>query len=57
MFGQGIVPRSYHPLVDAYGANGLYKYLSGVAGVINRSVDSMPSHAEFIDKHCAANSK
>ncbi len=57
MFGQGIVPRSYHPLVDAYDANGLYKYLSGVAGVINRSVDSMPSHAEFIDKHCAANSK
>lgn len=57
MFGQGIVPSSYHPLVDAYDANGLYKYLSGVSGVISRSVDSMPSHAEFIDKHCAANPK
>jgi len=57
MFGQGIVPSSYHPLVDAYDAKGLHKYLSGVSEVISRSVDSMPSHAEFIAKHCAANSK
>jgi tryptophan halogenase len=56
MFGQGFVPSSYHPLVDAYDANRLHKYLSGVSDVISRSVDSMPSHAEFIAKHCAANS-
>ena len=55
MFGQGIVPRSYHPVVDAYDEQALENYLQGVREVIQRSVDSMPTHAEFIRKHCAAN--
>jgi tryptophan 7-halogenase len=54
MLGQGIAPKSYHPLVDAYDAKGLSSYLSGVRDVINRSVAAMPSHAEFIRTHCAA---
>ena len=54
MFGQGIEPDSYHPIVDAYDSNGLHKYLAGVSDVIDRSVRSMPSHADFIQKHCAA---
>lgn len=54
MLGQGIVPRSYHPLVDAYDAKALSTYLTGVRDVIARSAASMPSHAEFIRTHCAA---
>jgi len=54
MFGQGIVPRSYHPIVDAYDSAALEQYLNGVREVIKRSADSMPGHAEFIQKHCAA---
>lgn len=54
MFGQGIVPKSYHPVVDAYESDALHKYLSGIADVIHRSVDSMSPHEEFIKQHCAA---
>jgi tryptophan 7-halogenase len=54
MLGQGIVPKSYHPLVDAYDAKALHAYLSGVRDVIVRSVAAMPSHAEFIRSNCAA---
>jgi len=54
LFGQGITPRSYHPIVDVYDAAALEKYLNGVRDVIKRSADSMPSHAEFIQNNCAA---
>ncbi len=54
MFGQGIVPQHYHPIVDAYDQRPLLEYLNGVRDVIARSADSMPTHAEFIQKHCAA---
>lgn len=54
MFGQGLKPKSYHPIVDAYDTDGLHKYMNGVIDVVSRSVDSMPSHAEFIKRHCAA---
>ena len=54
MFGQGIVPDSYHPLVDAYDSNGMHKYLRGIAAVIDRSIGSMPNHEDFIQKHCSS---
>ena len=54
MFGQGIVPRSYHPIIDAYDSAALEKYLNGVRDVIKRSADSMPSHEDFIRQVCAA---
>jgi tryptophan 7-halogenase len=55
MLGQGIMPRAYHPLADAYDASALHTYLAGVRDVIVRSAGSMPSHADFIRTHCAAN--
>ena len=54
MFGQRIVPESYHPIVDAYDSTALHKYLSGVVDVIDRSVNAMSSHEDFIQEHCAA---
>jgi len=54
MFGQGLRPKSYHPIVDAYDADGLHKYMNGVVDVVKRSVGTMPSHAEFIKKNCSA---
>jgi len=54
MFGQGIVPNSYHPIVDAYDSDALHKYLSGIAEVIHRSVNTMSDHGDFIQQHCAA---
>ncbi len=54
MFGQRITPKSYHPIVDAYDSTALHKYLSGIADVIDRSVNTMSSHEDFIRKHCIA---
>jgi tryptophan 7-halogenase len=54
MLGQGIQPKSYHPLADACNVAALQKYLADVRDVIKRSADAMPTHAEFIRKHCAA---
>ena len=53
MHGQGVTPRGYHPVVDAYDDDVVANYLDGVRSVIQRSAAEMPSHAAFIEKHCA----
>lgn len=57
LVGQGVLPRHYHPLVDAYDVSGMETYLSGVQDVIKRSVESMPTHADYIRQHCTAPSR
>jgi tryptophan halogenase len=54
MVGQGLVPRHYHPLVDAFSDADLAQYLDEVRTVISRCVDRMPTHAQFIAEHCAS---
>jgi tryptophan halogenase len=54
MHGQGIQPRAYHPIVDVMPKDELMKRMAGIKSVIDRSVEVMPSHAEFIAEHCKA---
>ncbi len=54
MHGQGIRPRAYHPLVDVMPKDEIAKRLAGVKSVIDKSVDYMPSHSQFIADNCAA---
>jgi tryptophan 7-halogenase len=54
MLGQHIEPRAYHPLVDRVPAEDIYRFVDGVAQTINRCVDAMPAHQDFIDRCCAA---
>lgn len=54
MLGQGIQPRSWHPMADLIEEDELLSFLEGVRGVLERSVAVMPTHAEFIARHCAA---
>jgi tryptophan halogenase len=54
MFGQGLRPQSYHPLVDLHTKDEITAYLSDVQTVIKKCVDVMPTHAEYIAKNCAA---
>jgi len=54
MHGQGLKPLGYHPLVDIYPESEIDEFLRGIADVIRKCVAVMPSHAEFIAKHCAA---
>ena len=54
MHGQGLKPEAYNPLVDVYSEQEIGEFLEGIRSVIGKCVDVMPSHAEFIAKHCAA---
>jgi tryptophan halogenase len=54
MIGQRILPRAYHPMVDMLGEKELAEFVDGVKNVMDRCVAAMPTHAEFIARHCAA---
>lgn len=54
MHGQGIRPRAYHPLVDRMTKEEIAQRLDSVKRVIDKSVDYMPTHAQFIAEHCKA---
>ena len=56
MNGQGIRPQSYHPLVDLRSQEEIAGFLGDIKTVIGKCVDVMPTHAEYIAKHCAASS-
>lgn len=54
MYGQGLRPQSYHPLVDILPKDEIAQRLASIKAVIERSADYMPSHEQFIQEHCAA---
>ncbi len=54
MNGQGLMPQAYNPLVDLYDEAEIQEFLKGIREVIDRCVEVMPDHAEFIRQHCAA---
>ena len=54
MHGQGIRAQSYHPLADLVPKEEIIKLVTNVKEVIQKCVDVMPSHTEFIEKNCAA---
>jgi tryptophan 7-halogenase len=33
----------------------LVRFLEGIRGTINNAVSQMPTHQEFLDRHCRAN--
>ena len=55
MHGQGLRPRSYHPLVDLLPKEEVAAFVGEIETVIRKCVDVMPTHAEYIAKHCASN--
>ncbi len=51
--GQNLSPQSYHPLADAQDEAAIAEYLAGIAEVIGKCVDVMPSHADYVRHVCA----
>jgi tryptophan 7-halogenase len=43
----------YHPLVDLYSEEKIADYLGDIRGVIGNCVKAMPTHQDFIARHCA----
>lgn len=54
MHGQGIRARGYHPLADDINEEEFDRLMKEIKMVIDRSAQAMPTHAEFIAKHCSA---
>lgn len=54
MFGQGIYPKQYHPIVDLMGDRELSEFLNSIKNRVVETVDKMPSHQQFIDHFCPA---
>jgi tryptophan halogenase len=56
MEGMGVRPRAWHPLVDRIPFDGVCAQLDHAAELLNRVVADLPTHAQFIARHCAARS-
>ena len=52
--GQGIVPRSYDPLVEIKSDAQIEQFLGNIAATIDRCVEVMPEHADYVGKFCPA---
>jgi tryptophan halogenase len=46
--GQGIMPRSYHPLADAPGDANVDAYLASVRELVAAKVERMPLHGDYL---------
>ena len=54
LYGQGLIPRSYHPIANMLPEDELQLAIAGVRAAIRQRVDSLPSHAEFLEHCCAS---
>ena len=54
MDGQNLAPLSHHPLAGLIDDEEVHAYLENVRTVIEKCVDVMPAHEDYIRDHCAA---
>jgi tryptophan halogenase len=48
------MPETYDPLVDAIDEDALRQTFSRIRSIIRRNAEAMPTHGDFIARHCAA---
>jgi tryptophan halogenase len=54
MMGQGIMPKSYHPVATKLSANELDAFLSGQRESVARTVAGLPDHQSYIAHYCGS---
>jgi tryptophan halogenase len=54
LHGQNIVPQRYHPVADILPQAELEKRMAKMVEVNRHCLDVMPTHQQFIDRHCKA---
>jgi tryptophan halogenase len=52
--GQDIIPKRYAPLVDLRSSEDFGRYLESLRRTMSQAASAMPTHQDFIDKHCRA---
>jgi len=54
MLGQGIIPSSYHPVVDLMPEQELKNFLKNVASGVDKNIGMLSTHQNFVNKYCAS---
>ena len=54
LVGQEVWPQRYDPLVDLHTGVDAPRYLTGIRSVLERAAHALPTHREYIERHCAA---
>jgi tryptophan halogenase len=54
LLGRGIIPRAWDPLADAIDIPRAQQNFLRLAGLFRQSAETMPAHAAYIARHCAA---
>ena len=54
MLGQGIEPRSYHPIVDMMDEQDLRRFMQVQQQKVDHVLNQLPTHQEFINHYCPA---
>ncbi|RYY04617.1 MAG: tryptophan 7-halogenase [Gammaproteobacteria bacterium] len=52
MLGQGIIPASYHPIVDLMPERDLQLFLNSIATDVDKNIAMMSTHQDFLKKYC-----
>lgn len=52
MIGQGLMPQSYHPIVDTMSRQELETLLNGIKQGIEKTVAKLPPHQDYITRFC-----
>lgn len=54
LMGQGMMPKTYHPIVDVMSDDELEKFLSHAKMNVTKKVNNWPNHWDFIKNYCPA---
>jgi tryptophan halogenase len=54
LLGQGVTPSGYDPVADAIDATVLDRAMTAMRDGIRRVAEALPTHGQFIARHCAA---
>lgn len=54
MLGQGVVPHNHDPMANGMDDQQLTEFLGNVRTLIERAVHSLPTHEQFLERHCAS---
>ena len=57
MIGQGISPAAYHAMADRLSSDQLERFLADVRTIIDKAVDQLPSHSDYIEAHCRSDAQ
>ena len=54
MLGQGVVPSSYHPMVELMSEAALKSLLASIAEKVDKDIAGLENHADFVKRYCGS---